>query len=105
MSKVITKNVTWTASTSPDVVAHKVYWCPEAEDLGYESDNVLVVMPKTNLVLPDEALSFPVEEGNFKIGITAVDDVGNESDMAELVSLPFDFAAPDAPTNLAVEDV
>jgi len=102
--KVIAKNIKWTASTSPDVVAHKVYWCPETDDLDYESDSIRVEMPKTNLILPDEAPSFPEEEGNFKIGISSVDDVGNESDIIE-ISFPFDFAAPDAPTNLVVEDV
>ena len=35
---------------------------------------------KTELIIPDEWLEFPSEPGTYYIGITARDDVGNQSD-------------------------
>ena len=104
MAKIIKKSLKWMAGTSIDIVATKLYWCPETEVLGYDSPNVTIAMPATEIILPDEAPGFPLDEGNFKLGISSVDDVGNESDIAE-IAVPFDFAAPDAPTDLVVEDI
>lgn len=39
-------------------------------------------------------------EANIIFGISAVDEVGNESDIAGNVVVPFDQDAPDAPTNV-----
>ena len=104
MAKIIKKTLSWTPGAAADIVATKLYWCSEEEVLTYDSPNVTIDMPATEITLPEDAPNFPLEEGNFQIGITSVDDVGNESDIAEL-AVPFDFAAPDAPTNLVVEDV
>ena len=106
MAKITRRNVRWDPSTSPDVVAHKVYWCEEDNYLDYNiSPSVRVDLPKTNLIIPDETPDFPTDaDGNFRIGVTAADEVGNESDFIEVGPIPFDFAAPDAPKNLVVED-
>lgn len=105
MAKIIKKTISWTASTASDVVSHKVYTAKEVDGVSYNSPNVEVPMPDTQIILPD---AFPSgtfgEDTNYLIGITAVDDVGNESDMVE-VSAPFDFIAPDAPTGVTVSDL
>lgn len=104
MAKIIKKVLTWTPGAAADIVATKLYWCQDDEVLDYNSPNFTVDMPATEVTLPTDIPEFPLEEGNFKLGISSIDDVGNESDIAEL-AVPFDFAAPDAPTNLVVEDV
>lgn len=43
----------------------------------------------------------PLTEGTYTLGVSALDAAGNESDIAVLTS-PFDFTAPSAPTSLRV---
>lgn len=104
MAKVISKRISWTAATTPDIVAHRVYVEPEGTLIDYNSFNTTVDMPKTDIVVPGEFPGWPMEEGNYGVGISSVDDMGNESDIT-IISSPFDFSAPDAPTGVVVEDV
>jgi hypothetical protein len=100
MAKIVSKKIKWEASTSPDVAGYKVYWTTGSvlhyndacKDVG---NNTLVLVPQN---IPD----FPMTDGNILVGVTAYDEFGNESDMV-LLTIPFDFTAPDAPTGLAVE--
>jgi predicted transcriptional regulator len=98
------KRIRWTASIAADVVAHRVYVAKDPDMPTYSSLHVEVAMPKTEVLAPND---FPAgtfsEDVVYNIGITAVDDVGNESNM-EVASSPFDFIAPDAPTNVIIED-
>ena len=105
MAKIIKKKVSWTASTASDVEGYKVYWSTEANgEPDYDADNVEV--SATQVIFPDDTPTFPVaEEGNYILGVAAVDDVGNESDMAVTSPVPFDFNAPDAPSNVIVENI
>ena len=103
MAKIIKKVLRWTPGTAADIVATKVYWCAEAEVLDYNSASVQIAMPASQLTLPDDAPAFPLTEGNFKVGLSSIDDVGNESDIVE-ITVPFDFTPPDIPTDLVVED-
>lgn len=100
MSKVKDHTITWTKSTSVDVVGYKVYYVPETETLNYASPNVEVGDVDT-VGIPVDLPDFPLIDGIYKIGLSAVDDVGNESDIIEK-TVPFDLVAPDAPTNLEV---
>jgi hypothetical protein len=54
------------------------------------------------VVLPDGVPSFPIVKGSIELGITAVNEIGNESDMVKFAS-PFQFSVPDAPTSPRLE--
>lgn len=100
MAKVKNYQITWTKSASVDVVGYKVYYVPELDLLNYGSPNV-AVGDVNSVNIPADVPDFPLIDGVYKIGLSAVDDVGNESDIAEK-TVPFDLVAPDAPTDLAV---
>jgi len=61
-----------------------------------------VVIEKTELILPDEWPEFPREQGIYHIGITAKDEVGNESSPFMLEGL-FKFIPPQPPSNGKIE--
>jgi len=96
------RSVRWNASTAPSVTGYKVYWAVGG-GVNYDSD-FAEVGNVTKVILPDDIPSFPILAGDIELGVVAVNQIGNESDMAKL-SGPFDFSAPDAPTGLTVETV
>ena len=105
MAIIKKKTITWDASPDPDVVAHHIYVEPADQELQQGiSPHARVDMPTLAMVAPDE---FPpdtfLEDMDYKIGISAIDDVGNESDMV-ILEHPFDFVAPAAPSNIQVSD-
>jgi len=61
-----------------------------------------VVIEKTELILPDEWPEFPMEHGIYYIGITARDELGNESDPLILEGF-FKFIPPTRPFNGGIE--
>ena len=101
MAKIIRKKISWTPSTSPDVEGYFVY-AEIGKDPDYNS-------PKTDIgnvtqVYTDEVSTIPqTEDVIVHIGITAYDEMRNESTMV-VIAAPFDFVAPDAPTDVKVED-
>lgn len=99
MAKIVGKKVKWVASTAADVVAHKVYVCPEGTTMDYNTPAAQVNMPTLEYVLPG-VFNMSVEQ-NYQVGISAVDDVGNESDIVK-VTIPFDLVAPTAPSGVQV---
>lgn len=104
MSKVIKKQLKWDAPTEPDVVAHRVYVSQDPTPVDYNSQYHEVPMPKLDLMIPDEFPGFPMGDALYNLGLSKVDDAGNESNMAVLQS-PFDFDAPSAPTGFVIVDV
>ena len=60
------------------------------------------VTDKAELIIPDEWPEFPKESGNYHIGITSRDDVGNQS-VPLLLSGLFKFLAPSAPFRGGIE--
>jgi hypothetical protein len=107
MAKIVKRRIRWTASNSADVVNYKLYWTLQsAGNPTYTDSNVAVAAGKTSVILPDEAPTFPTAaEASYLFGITSVDDVGNESDMAITPAVAIDFLAPNPPTVLVVETV
>lgn len=61
-----------------------------------------VVSGKTELIVPDEWADFPKEPGTYYIGVTARDEVGNESDPF-LAEGRFKFTPPRSPLAGGVE--
>lgn len=106
MARVKAKKLRWNVEgLEADIVAHYVYWSLTGAIDQDNSDYVRVEMPKDHLIFPDEVPELPADvDQEVAIAVTAVDDVGNESDLVGL-TVPFDFTAPAAPTGVVVEDV
>lgn len=101
MAYIKPKNMTWGASTDGDVVSYVVRWAIPPLTIEYNPtvNAGLDVGKVTTVKLP--LIGMPSIDGSLTIGVTAQDDVGNESDPVE-GTFPFDFKAPTAPTNLVV---
>lgn len=99
MSKLASKTIKWTPSSSQDVVAHKVYVAQGAVDYNSPSQNVPI--PLSSYVIPGAFASLAGQQGSdWHIMVTAVDDVGNESDGTHIGPVTIDFLAPAAPTGV-----
>jgi hypothetical protein len=59
---------------------------------------------KTEVIIPDEWPEFPKEPANYYIGITARDEVGNQSDPF-LSQGVFKFISPPPPSNGGIESL
>ena len=82
------------------MIGYKLYWAVGG-GVSYNSD-FSEVGNVTEVILPDDIPSFPLVTGDIELGVTAVNNTGNESDITKF-SAPFDFAMPKAPTELMVE--
>ena len=102
MARIQKKAVRWDTPTDQSVVKHRLYIVPESGDLDYNSPHADIDMPETEYGLPGD-FTF-ADEGNYRIGLTAMDDAGNESDMVEIVSF-FDLVPPVAPAGLCIVDI
>jgi hypothetical protein len=99
MAKIRKRKIQWQKSGSPGVVGYKLYWA-EASPVDYDSESAMLGNVG-EIVLPDGVPSFPLVKGAVEIGITAVNEIGNESDMTK-ASFPFQFAVPEAPADLTL---
>jgi hypothetical protein len=100
MAKIKRRRLKWVASNSSQVVGYKLYWS-ENGDLNYDSQWVMLGNV-TEIVLPDDVKSFTPNGGPIEFGITAVDELGNESDMVTLMA-PYQFNVPKAPDDLYLQ--
>ena len=100
MAKIKKRKLVWEPSTSPNVIGYKLYWAEEGE-VDYDSPSA-VIGNVTEVVLPEQVPSFPIVQGSIQLGLTAVNEMGNESDLM-IVTAPFQFSAPDAPLGPRLE--
>ncbi len=100
MAKIKKRRLRWTASSSSQVVGYKLYWS-ENGAVNYES-RCVTLANITEIVLPDDVDSFTPAGGPLVFGITALDELGNESDMTTLVA-PYQFNVPKAPQDLYLQ--
>ena len=99
------KNVTlsFPASGSQDVVGYKLYMETSPDAVTYTSpsfdlgDSTSVDMA----TLP----GISTTDGVYNLGITSVDDAGNESSFSLINEVPLDFLAPDAPGEITITRV
>ena len=100
MSKLKSAILRFPVSGSPDVVDYKLYIEEDPNPVTYNSEvfalgsNVVDGHVETDLS-GIEGVS--TKDGIYNLGVTAVDDAGNESSMSKLDSVPLDFVAPDPP--------
>ena len=98
MSKISTKILSFPASTSPDVIKYHLYIAEYPTVVDYDSE----VYDLGNTTSVDLKQILSSKEGIFNIGITAVDDNYNESDMTLLDNVPLDFMPPNPPGALSI---
>lgn len=102
MAKARGKKLSWVASTDTDVVNYKVY-CAFGNTVSYEDASATVPASQTEYVLPGV---FNMQAaGDYTLAVSAVDSVGNESDLSTSVTSFFDFSVPTAPTSLRILDL
>ena len=100
MAKIKRRRLKWDASSSSQIVGYKLYWS-ENGALNYDSQWVMLGNI-TEIVLPDDVKSFTPHSGAIEFGVTAVDELGNESDMITLTA-PYQFNVPKAPDDLYLQ--
>jgi hypothetical protein len=100
MAKIKKRRLSWLASSSSQVIGYKLYWC-EAGEVNYDS-NCVTLGNVTEVILPDDVESFTPACGPIELGISAVDELGNESDMVTVMA-PYHFCVPKAPKDLHIE--
>jgi len=88
-------NMSFPASDSTDVVSYNLYVEETPKVVSFDSE-VFDLGNNTNIDL-SILEGMTTKDGIYNLGITAVDDVGNESSMSLLADVPLDFAQPNPP--------
>lgn len=100
MAKIKKRKLRWKASDSSQVIGYKLYWSEDGV-LNYDSSSKMVGNV-TEIILPDDVADFKPKPGPILFGVTAVDELGNESDMVTLAA-PYQFSVPKAPDELHMQ--
>ena len=103
-------HVDFPASDSPDVTGYKMYYREvgantpggDPDDGGLEYADTVIDVPvpadgSTTVSVDLSTLNISNVDGALRVGLSAIDDVGNESDIGPTVDVPFDQAAPNPP--------
>jgi hypothetical protein len=102
MGKIRQKKLRWEPAAGEGSAKYRLYWS-ENGTLDYASSCAEVGMV-TQVVLPDDVPGFPRIAGNLELGISAINQAGNESDITR-INAYFDFTVPEAPRGLVVDDL
>ncbi len=100
MAKIKKRKLQWKASESPQVIGYKLYWS-EGDAVNYESQSA-ILGNVTQVLLPDDIAEFSPGNGPIEFGITALDELGNESDMVTFAAA-YQFNVPKAPQEVSLE--
>ena len=100
MAKMKKRRLRWKASESQQVVGYRLYWA-EGGEVGYDSP-FAALGNVTEVVLPDDVKGFSHKEGPIEFGVAAVDELGNESDLATFKA-SYQFNIPQAPEGMWIE--
>ncbi len=102
MAKIKKRKLRWKASASQQVVGYRLYWA-EGEAVTYNASFV-ALGNVTEVVLPDDADGFCPKGGPVEFGVTAVDELGNESDLVTFEA-PYQFNIPLPPEEVWIESL
>ena len=95
------KMLKFKASDSPDVVNYKLYLEEAPNPVTYDSESVDLgnVADADGYIVVDLSTftELTTKDGTYNLGVTAIDDAGNESSMSKADNVPLDFVAPDPP--------
>jgi hypothetical protein len=72
MARVRKRKVHWGASNSLGVVGYKLYWAID-KGVNYDSADFADLGNVTEVILPDDVPSFPIEAGDIEPAVVAVD--------------------------------
>jgi hypothetical protein len=100
MGKIRPRRVRWQPSETA-AVRYRLYWATcraVSHNLDYADVGTV-----TKVTLPDDISSFPLVSGKVVLGVSAVTQSGNESEITTVTG-HIDFTVPGAPGNLRVED-
>jgi hypothetical protein len=100
MSKVKNVDISWVASDSPDVVGYRFYY--QDVDMFLDYDAPYVDLGNVTTINVAAVLELSGLDGIYNIGITAIDDAGNESAMSIAENIPLDLESPNAPGLITV---
>jgi hypothetical protein len=98
MAKIQEKTIRFTPSPSPDVVTNKLYIEESPTQVTYDSQSFDVgndVVDGYVTVNVAALAGMQNIDGIFNIGVAAIDDIGNESDMRVASNVPLDFVPPE----------
>lgn len=82
------------------VLKYRLYWTA-GDKLGHDSDYIELKDTK-QVLLPDAIPALPKKGYDIQVGLSAINDAGNESDIT-MLNARLDFSIPDAPKNVKVE--
>jgi len=99
MAKIRKFKLSWKPSESDIPVGYKLYWSVKSP-VNYSSNSIEI--GKINeLDLPDILVGIALSGESIYLGISAVDEMGNESDIITL-SEPYNFSVPPAPEDFTL---
>jgi hypothetical protein len=101
MAKIKQRKVRWEPSSTADIIKYRLYWSIGGS-VDYYSDHA-DVGNVTEINLPNDIPLFPLTLGRFELGISAINEAGNESELTK-TTVQVDFTVPEAPKNLRVDD-
>ncbi len=100
MAKVKNVTLSFPASGSQDVIGYKLYMEPAPTEVTYTSQS-FDLGNNTSIDLASLP-GMSTTDGVYNLGITAIDDAGNESSFSLISDVPLDFLAPDAPGEITI---
>lgn len=103
--KIVQRRIWWSAVPTEDLAVYHVYYAAAGTEFSYALPFVSVPKTQAFAFAPQDfpAGAFP-DEADYSIWVSAVDEVGNESDPLAL-SGRFDFIPPAAPATGGIESV
>lgn len=101
MARVIAKALTWTDSTSADVVAYDIYGEPtSAADFAARAD--AGTAPKIGEAAHSPFALVGLPDGIWQFAVVARDLAGNTASPGVVTGVPLDVTAPEAVTDVSV---
>ena len=95
------KKISWQPSTSLNVSGYRLYWAIGGQ-VDYDSPYI-EVGDMTEVTLPDDIPSLFQQTGDIQLGVTAISQAGNESDITKLNAF-IDFRIPGAPQDFEMKN-
>jgi hypothetical protein len=102
MARPRKRRIRWERPANAAAMRYRLYWAI-GESVGYDSD-YREFNDATELILPDDLPGLSINAHPIRLGVSAINEAGNESDIA-ILDVQLDFAVPEAPKNLQVLDI
>ena len=100
MARIKKRRLKWKASKSSQVIGYRLYWAAGG-GVNYDSEFEFLGNV-TEIILPDDVKTFPIVRDTIELGVTALNEIGNESNMIK-INAHFQFSVPRAPEDLVIE--